>query len=423
MKSEKSNKKQNKVILGDCLEKLQNLKSSSVDLVYLDPPFFTQKEHSQLTRDNSEKFQFSDVWDSLESYLVMMSFALKECQRVLKNTGSIFLHCDKVASHHLRVQLDQIFGFQNFRSEIVWSYKRWSNAKKGLLNAHQTIFFYSKTEQFKFNTFYNDYSATTNVDQILQARARNTDGKSVYKRDGDGNVVMGSAKQGVPLSDVWEIPYLNPKAKERVGYPTQKPILLLQQVIQIASDQGDVVLDPFCGSGTTLVAAKLLDRNYIGIDISEDAVRLSLSRLENPVVSNSNLLSKGTKEYVTKSDKELLILKSLDAVPVQRNSGIDGFLKKTYLGKLVAVRIQKDTESLSQAKILLQKSRKAQECGLLILVKTQNKVVEEESLGFQKESDSKIVLLNSYELILQELLQKEPPQNVMAITDGKLVLQ
>src|SRR5699024_9228610 len=139
----------------------------------------------------------------------------------------------------------------------IWAYKRWSNSKKGLLNNHQNIYFYSKSKSFKFNTMYTDYSPTTNLDQILQARMRDEHAKSKYKTDENGQVVLGKEKKGVPLSDIWNIPYLNPKAKERTGYPTQKPILLLEQIIKIATDEGDTVLDPFCGSGTTLVAADL----------------------------------------------------------------------------------------------------------------------------------------------------------------------
>ena len=230
-------------------------------------------------------------------------------KRILKDTGSIFLHCDKTASHHLRVLLDNVFGINNFQSEIIWSYKRWSNSKKGLLNSHQNIYFYSKSSKFKFNTIYTDYSATTNIDQILQQRKRDENGKCVYKTDEDGNVITENEKKGVPLSDVWEIPFLNPKAKERVGYPTQKPILLLEKIIQIATDEGDIVLDPFCGSGTTLVASELLNRKYIGIDSSEDAIKIAKDRINNPIRTESKLLNIGIEKYKNKNEKELEILK------------------------------------------------------------------------------------------------------------------
>src|SRR5690606_6525218 len=297
------------------------------DLIYFDPPFFTQRKHSLTNKDNSKTYEFDDKYNSIQEYLELVENVLLESKRVLKNTGSVFLHCDKTASHNIRVVMDKVFGRENFQSEIIWSYKRWSNAKKGLLNAHQVIFFYSKTQDFKFNTLYTDYSATTNLDQILQDRERNENGKSVYKKDENGNVVLGKEKKGVPLSDVWEIPYLNPKAKERTGYPTQKPVLLLNQILNIVTEEGDLVVDPFCGSGTTCVSAKSLKRQFIGIDISKDAVELANSRLEEMVISESNLLNKGTNEYQEKTEKELAILQNINAFPVQRNSGIDGFLK------------------------------------------------------------------------------------------------
>src|SRR3972149_1870163 len=169
------------ILHGDCLAHLPSLDSASVQVVYLDPPFFTQKEHTLRARDNNE-YRFEDRWTAIDDYLSFMREILAHCRRVLKNSGSVFLHCDKSASHRLRVLLDEVFGSENFQSEIIWSYKRWSNSKKGLLNAHQTIYFYSKTAEFKFNTIYADYSPTTNVDQILQSRARNRFGKAVYQR-------------------------------------------------------------------------------------------------------------------------------------------------------------------------------------------------------------------------------------------------
>ena len=200
------------VLQGDSREIMKTLESKSVDLVYLDPPFFTQKTHSLITRDNSTKHSFEDKWDSLQDYLVFIQNILEQSQRVLKDAGSIFLHCDRSASHHLRILLDKIFGEKNFQSEIIWSYKRWSNAKKGLLNSHQTIYFYSKTKNFKFNTIYTGYSPTTNVDQILQARIRNSNGKAAYLRDEDGKPITGKEKRGVPYSDVWNIPLIQKKS-------------------------------------------------------------------------------------------------------------------------------------------------------------------------------------------------------------------
>ncbi|MCA6071401.1 MAG: site-specific DNA-methyltransferase, partial [Endomicrobium sp.] len=343
------------VINGDSLTEMKEMDRESVDLVYLDPPFFTQCRQT-LKDKNLNEYSFDDQWTSIEDYKSFMKERLSECQRILKKTGSIFLHCDRYASHHLRIILDEVFGARNFQSEIIWSYKRWSNAKKGLLNAHQVIFFYSKTNKFAFNPIYNGYSEATNIDQIFQKRKRDRNGKTVYRISDLGNYELIKEKKGVPLSDVWEIPYLNPKARERVGYPTQKPILLLERIVKIASNPGDTILDPFCGSGTTLVAAKLLRRKYLGIDTSPDAVALSEKRLENPIKSDSELLKRGRLAYSNQDTEILSLLNQIEAEPVQRNRGIDGFLKVN--GKMIPVpiRIQRKDETIESAKQQLSKA-------------------------------------------------------------------
>jgi site-specific DNA-methyltransferase (adenine-specific) len=391
----------NKIIHGNCVEKLHLIADNRVDVVYFDPPFFTQKKHILTSRDNSKTYQFDDKYDSLNDYLTLIEETLIQSKRILKDTGSVFLHCDKTASHQIRSVLDKIFGSEHFQSEIVWAYKRWSNSKKGLLNAHQIIFFYSKTADFKFNTLYTDYSATTNLDQILQDRERNENGKSIYKRDVQGNIIIGKEKKGVPLSDVWEIPFLNPKAKERTGYPTQKPVLLLHQIIHIVTDEGDLVVDPFCGSGTTCVAAKSLQRNYIGIDISIDAVNLANTRLEEMIITESNLLNKGSNDYLEKTEKELLILQQINAFPVQRNTGIDGFLKEHYEDKPVPVKIQGEYETLDDAIEKLERATRTNSHALKIVIQTKE---AETSRLFNFQSDVEII--KSLELQAKELTKR-----------------
>ena len=248
---------------------------------------------------------------------------------------------------------------------------------------------------------YTDYSASTNLDQILQERERDENGKSVYKRDENGNVIIGKEKKGVPLSDVCDIPYLNPKAKERTGYPTQKPVLLLNQIISIATDEGDIVLDPFCGSGTTCVSAKSLGRRYIGIDISKEAVTLANTRLEEMIITESNLLSKGTAEYIEKTEKELSILQSINAFPVQRNTGIDGFLKEHFDGKPVPVKIQGQFESVEDAIEKLERASIGKEYSLKIVVQTKESEV---SRLFNFQTD--IEIIKSLDLQARELSKK-----------------
>jgi site-specific DNA-methyltransferase (adenine-specific) len=407
-----------KVLTGDCVDELRKIKDQTIDLVYMDPPFFTQKDHSLTTRDNSKQYTFNDKWSTLEEYLELIRSSLVESKRVLKNTGSIFLHCDKAASHYLRLLLDELFGSRNFRSEIIWTYKRWSNAKKGLLNSHQNIYFYSKSPDYKFNVIYMEYAPTTNIDQILQARVRNRNGKAVYMKDEQGNIVLGKEKKGVPLSDVWNIPFLNPKARERVGFPTQKPVLLLKRIIEIATDEGDLVLDPFCGSGTTCMAARCLNRNFIGIDKSGEAIELTHRRLEEMIVSDSYLLKNGEEKYIEKSKRELAILESIGAFPVQRNKGVDGFLKEYINGKPVPVKIQAEDESLQDAGEKLKKTTRSNKYDLKILIRTNE--IEQNSLFINGPDEDDILIIDSYDFIIDNWKKEKIAGTTRPIAHEKL---
>ena len=248
---------------------------------------------------------------------------------------------------------------------------------------------------------YGDYSPTTNLDQIQQERIRDENGVSIYKRDENGTIVNGQPKKGVPLSDVWEIPYLNPKAKERCGYPTQKPVLLLNRILQIASDENDLILDPFCGGGTTCVSAKLLNRRFIGIDSSKDAVQLARQRLEKMIVSRSNLLEQGLNKYREKSDRDLAILSNLNAFPVQRNSGIDGFLKEHFEGCPVPVKIQGKQETLEEAIKKLEKATKNNNYPMKIVVQTK------ESLSRFFPLETHVEIVQSLELQCKKCMEKQ----------------
>ena len=332
-----------------------------------------------------------------------MSERLKEAHRVLKETGNIFVHCDNNASYIFRDILEKIFGSSNFQSEIIWTYKRWSNSKRGLINAHQTILFYSKTSKFKFNRIYTDYSPTTNVDQLLQERVRDSNNKTVYKRDDNGNTIAPKAKKGVPLSNVWDIPYLNPKAEERVGYPTQKPLALLERIIRLGSDPGDVVLDPFCGSGTTLVAAKLLGREFIGFDVSADAINITNSRLANPIETKSRLLKKGVSSYITKNEMVLNLLHSINAKPVFRNKSIDGIINDLDNDQLILVKIQTKNESLEETKTLLARALNKKKLSRGLIIRTHKDEYLETSL-MPSYSTVDIKVIDSYNLIIKQWL-------------------
>ena len=355
---------------GDCLHIMREMKQACMDMVYCDPPFLTQRVHRSATRAGTSSFHFHDVWRSRDEYSEFLVPRIGAARDVLKDTGSLFFHCDKSAAHIIRAALDHVFGERSFRSEIIWSYKRWSNAKNGLLPAHQTIFFYSKTQNFKFNRLRQQYSPTTNIDQIMQERSRDWRNKAAYKRDIFGQPVTSHNKLGVPLSDVWDIPFLNPKAKERVGFPTQKPVVLMERLINLVTDESDWVLDPFCGSGTTLVAAKLLGRGGVGIDIQEEATTLTKTRLENPVVSDSGVLKEGRDAYWNHDWEAAKFLTGIDYIPIQRNKAIDGLLSARIDGDPVFIRVQRKGEQLQQTVDILKSGTRGKGVCKLLVVAT-----------------------------------------------------
>jgi len=376
---------------GDCLEVVKSLVAESVDLVYVDPPFFTQKTHSLVTRDRTTTFQFSDEWKSRVEYIEFLRARLNEFHRVLKITGSLFFHCDTNASHHIRCLLDEVFSDAMFRSEIIWHYRRWSNSQRNPMPSHQTIFFYSKTNDYQYHQLFDTYSPATNVDQILQRRQRDEHGKSVYARDNEGNVVYDGHKPGVPIADVWDIPFLNPKAKERVGYPTQKPILLLERIIGLVTSPRDLVLDPFCGSGTTLIAAELIGRNSLGIDAASEAVQLATQRLDQPFKTSSELLRKGRETYVQSDEESLAFLHGLPIIPVQRNRGIDAILKTLPGENPVLIRVQRRGENLADAAEAIHHAGQSKQPATLVLVVTDS----QQPAGLFNVLPSDVLLVNS----------------------------
>lgn len=396
-----------KLYNNDCLGVMKGLSSSSVNLVYLDPPFFTQKIHKLRARDRKREFSFTDIWNSHQEYVEFLAPRLEQVHRVLDDTGTMFFHCDRNASHIVRFILDEIFGQGNFRSEIIWHYRRWSNSQRALLPAHQTIYFYSKTENYRFNSIYQDYSPTTNIDQILQKRRRDEWGKAVYALDEDGVPLSNGAKKGVPLSDVWDIPYLNPKAQERTGYPTQKPVLLLERIIELCTNPGDLILDPFCGSGTALVAAEILQRDSIGVDISPDAIEIAQSRLNQPFKTESHLLVKGRDSYHTADEEAITLLKDLDIVPVQRNKGIDAFLKEPVGGRLVPIRVQRRHELVIDAANQLYRAGLTKQALLMLLVVTSPASEFELTIGLPQE----VIVVESTALAIKQQVSRFKIEN------------
>ena len=252
----------NHIYQGDCLKILNGMESTSIDLAYADPPFNTGRDWGD----------FNDKWkDGLDGYLEFMKPRLVAIHRVLKDTGSFYLHCDYNASHYLKVILDGIFDIVNFRNEIVWCYKSGGAGSKTYARKHDIILFYSKNNTYKFNSI---------KEKSYQGIGYNTGNKNVHLYE-DEHVHNLGPHTLVNPKDWWEIGMLATSSKERLGYPTQKPLELLNRVITASSNPDDIVFDPFCGSGTTCVAAKNLGRKYIGIDINPNAIKIANKRL-NP---------------------------------------------------------------------------------------------------------------------------------------------
>lgn len=257
-----------RVICGDNLTVMAGLPDACCDLIYADPPFFTGKTHAQRDGDHAVR----DCWpDGVGSYLEFLRPRLIEMRRLLKPTGTLYLHLDWHAVHYAKVLLDELFGYDHFLNEIVWSYRTGGVSRKWFARKHDTLLAYARTiGRQKFHAQRGGEFRTDGLNYDEDGRP--------YKSTRNGRLYFH--KDGPIVTDVWELPFLSTVSLERTGYPTQKPEALLERIILAATDTGDVVGDFFCGSGTTLAAAKRLGRHWIGCDASEQAVGLARRRLE-----------------------------------------------------------------------------------------------------------------------------------------------
>jgi site-specific DNA-methyltransferase (adenine-specific) len=215
----------------------------------------------------------------MAAYLTYMTQRIIEMHRVLKDTGSLYLHCDQTASHYLKILLDEIFGKNNFRNEIVWSYQGTAEPIKHFKRKHDIILFYVKSKK----SFFSNAGSSEAVSDFSKSKYTKKDEMGYYKeiKHRDGQVHKQYLRQLQRCRDVWEIPIINAMSKERTGYPTQKPLELLKRIILASSNEGDIVFDPFCGCATTCVAAQQLNRKWIGIDIEKQAVSVLIDRLSD----------------------------------------------------------------------------------------------------------------------------------------------
>jgi DNA modification methylase len=262
----------NVIYCGDCLAKLKDIPTETVDLIYIDPPFSSNRDYVSFWKEQ-EKRHFEDRFEDVRAYIDYMAPRLRELYRVLKPTGSFYYHCDWHASHYIKVLLDRddLFGYNNFLNEVIWHYRRWTGTANRFLKMHDTILFYAKNAgSHTFNPLFTPYTEKSLArKQHYHTRIK---GNETYVTSISGN--------GVKENDVWEIPVINSQAKERRGYPTQKPLVLLDKILRASTNENDLVLDAFCGCGTTLLAAQILKRKWLGIDISPTACRVVADRLE-----------------------------------------------------------------------------------------------------------------------------------------------
>ena len=233
----------NQIVHADCREALGRLPAESIDLAYLDPPFNTGKAHI------SSNGQYEDIWPDLATYLAFMRIRISAIYRILKPNGSILLHCDWRTCHHFRLMFDELFGAEAFVNHLIWRYGLGGSSPRRFARKHDDILFYAKGEAYFFDP------------PLVPATSNRMRGR--MKKSGD----------------VLDIPSINNMAIERVGYPTQKPLSLLELLVNACCAPHGIVLDPFCGSGTTLVAAKLSGRSFIGVDCNAEAVRLARAPL------------------------------------------------------------------------------------------------------------------------------------------------
>jgi len=393
---------ENKLILGDCLEVLKTIPADSVDLCYIDPPFFSNKNYEVIWGDSGEIASFNDRWSGgMESYISWLYERVKEIYRVLKPSGSFYLHCDWHADAYIRVKiLDELFGSNNFKGHIIWQRNLGHALARGFDIISDSIFLYAKnSELIKFNQItkklsgkeleekfphieketgrrfqHNKLEQTSNKynkseKRIIQGKEVSTNlgwrwsqetieerlsknphliywtesGRPRYKTYAD-------EYEGTKISNLWtDIMPLSSISSERIGYPTQKPEALLERIIKASSNEGDVVLDCFCGGGTTSAVAKKLKRKFIAVDQSIQAIKITQERLNR----DADLLNNESFKVITyKYDYD--VIKNMDAFEFQKfiieqfggepnvkqrgDLGIDGFKKMDGLNVPIQVK-------------------------------------------------------------------------------------
>ena len=403
-KESKGSLNKNLLICGDNLKAIDDLikQNIKVDLIYLDPPFFSNRHYEVVWGDEAEVRSFKDRWaGGIHVYIEWMKERVVKMYDILKDTGSFYLHCDWHASHYLKIMLDNIFENKFFQNEIVWKRSdAHSDTKQGMKRCgrvHDTILFYTKGNDYKWNpiflpydesyinSFYKHIEPNTNRRyQLGDLTASKSGGDTSYEFMGikpkpgrywayskdkmqkmlkEGRVIQKTPGRmprykryldempGVSLQDMWvDIQAIRPKANEKLGFPTQKPEALLERVITASSNQGDIVLDPFCGCGTAMAASQRLGRKWIGIDISPTAISLIEKRLEKVgAIAGKHFDSIGMPTTLTELEAlepfefQNWVVNEMQAKQSPRKTGdkgIDGHIEKSLYTEEAGIQVK-----------------------------------------------------------------------------------
>ncbi len=315
----------NAIFFGDNLHVLRALPSNCIDLIYIDPPFFSGRNYNQIWGDDNEIRTFRDIWeDGLPSYLVWLNARLWEMKRALTNAGSIYVHCDWHASHYIKCEMDKIFGYENFRNAIAWHYPgREMHLTSKFNSKYDTILFYSKSENLKFTMLTEPWGLEERLKSLRRKVYKDPDGKEwVWETRGQAKgqkpykrYLDEIISKGKPSNDVWTIDFIRATDSERIGYPTQKPEILIERIIKASSNEGDIVADFFMGGGTTCAVAQKFNRKFIGCDISRVASSVALNRLINDAEEISGRTASTKAKKQTKKEEQPSLGLTIKAVP------------------------------------------------------------------------------------------------------------
>jgi DNA modification methylase len=462
----------NRLILGDNLEILKSIENDNIDLIYLDPPFFSNRNYEVIWGDSGEIRSFQDRWSGgISHYIDWLKERVVEMHRILKPTGSIFLHCDWHANAYIRVHiLDRLFGEENFKGEIIWQrHNSHNDAKKKLAVLKDTIWYYTKTKKSIYNPIYGELSekyidewykhddgdgkgkyqlgdmASPNPRPNMMyewqgfsfpvkgwryekdtMQKLHEEGKIFYPKDDNGNYDFSkrprikrylSEQSGQLLGDIWtDILNVQSQSSERIGYPTQKPEALLERIISMASNEGDIILDPFVGGGTTIAVADRLNRQWMGIDQSPMAVKVTEFRLQKqtdlftaPYTVQLYKYDYDTLRYKDAFEFESWIIQQFGGVPQNKKGGDKGIDGKMGDGTPIQVKrsdnVPRDvidkfpTASQRYDKNIFQRNQKAKNPIGYVIAFSFNKGAVEEVARLKTEDNTIIKLIKVDEIV------------------------